>query len=78
MVKMEKAYDLEVLKQRLQDRGLNVLEEGAKDVVECTLDFLIESADISPNKVDDMISPFIKSSKPWIMEQVDKVDGKVG
>jgi len=78
MVELVRAYDLNVLRDRLKEKGLDVLEEGAKDVIECTIDFLNESAEISPNKIDDIISPFLKSAKPWIMEQVDKLDGEKG
>ena len=75
---MEKAYDVKDLVEKLKDAGLEVAEEAAKAVVESVLDWVQESAALSPNKWDDLIAGFIPAAKPAIMEALDKIDGEVG
>lgn len=75
---MEKAYDAKDLLLKLKGQGLDVAEEAAKVVVEVVLDWVQESAAMSENKVDDIILALIPAVKPFILEQIDKIDGEVG
>lgn len=73
-----KAYDLKVLIEKLKSRGLDVTEETAKGVFEDTFSWVEESAKISENKIDDMIVGMAGPAKSYVMEMLDKIDGKVG
>jgi len=75
---MEKAYELTALVSKLKSRGLDIAEESAKVVVEEVFDWLSESAVLSENKYDDMMAPLYPIAKQAVLEQVDKIDGKVG
>ena len=75
---MTKAYDVAELMKRLQAKGLDVAEEAAKVLVEETITWVQDSAVISENKIDDLVAPLMGSVKPYIMAQIDKIDGKVG
>ena len=75
---MEKAYDLSVLVERLKENGMDLAEDAAKEVVDVLLQFLIDSAKVSPNSIDDLLTPMLGAARPWIMDQLDKIDGDVG
>jgi hypothetical protein len=75
---MEKAFDLKDLVGKLKDGGLDVAEEGAKHVVESVLNWVGESVVLTPNKVDDFALVVIPAVKPYVMAQLDKIDGEVG
>lgn len=76
---MEKAYDLKVLGDKFKARGLDIAEDAAKGVVEDVIDFLSESALVSPNPYDDLLAasvyPVVKKK---LLEKADTIDGKVG
>lgn len=72
-----KPYDLKVLAEKLKAKGLDVAEESLKILVSETLDWVSESAPLSPNKVDDVVVMAFPFIKPKILEAIDKVDGKV-
>lgn len=71
-------YDIKKLVLKLKENGLDVAEEAAKDIVVSTLDWVVEEAAASPNKIDDIIAGLIPMIKPVILEQIDKIDGHVG
>lgn len=73
-----KPYDLSVLGQKLKAKGLDIAEEALKIVVNETLDWVAESAPVSPNKIDDVVAMAIPFIKPKILEAVDKIDGQQG
>lgn len=75
---MEKAYDKKALVAKLKERGLDLAEEAAKDLLESTMDWIAESAILSENKVDDIVAPLFPIIKPHLLEQIDKIDGEVG
>lgn len=75
---MEKAYDLKALVALLKVHGLDVAEDGAKVLVEQAIIWLEQSAVKSPNKIDDLLAPLFGIAKGYVLEQVDKIDGKVG
>lgn len=71
-------YDIKALAEKLKAKGLDVAEEAAKIIAEETLNWVAEEAVKSENKVDDIVAPIIVAVKPWVMQQVDKIDGQVG
>ena len=75
---MENAYDLKVLVDRLKENGLDLAEDAAKEIVEVVIQFIIDSAQGSDNKVDDILVGLLLSAKPWVMEQIDKIDNEIG
>lgn len=75
---MEKAYDLKELGKKLKDNGLEVAEDAAGVVLDSVIDFLVESAAKSENKIDDIVSPILLAVKPYVKEQIDRIDGKEG
>lgn len=72
------AYSLKALVEKLKVHGLDVAEDGAKLVVEAVFDWVSESAVLSPNKVDDFAVVILPAIKPFVLSQLDKMDGKVG
>lgn len=79
---MEKAYDIKDLAKKLEAAGVPVLkeaaEETAKQVYLAVKAWAKESAALSENKLDDVISPFYDQLDQIVMPQIDKVDGQVG
>lgn len=75
---MDKAYDLKVLGEKLKGKGLDMAEESAKIVFESVVEWVEESASISPNLYDDMIKLVMPQIKKVVLEQIDKIDGEVG
>lgn len=75
---MEKAYDIKALGLKLKDKGLDVAEEAAKVAVVAVLEWVEESAKLSDNKYDDLVSAVLPIVKDKVLELVDKVDGQVG
>lgn len=73
-----KAYDAKELVKELKARGLDVAEEAAKSAAEAVLSWVEKSAVVSENKFDDLLIPVMQVAKPHVMEQLDKIDGKVG
>ena len=74
---MEKAFDLKDLVGKLTAQGLPLAEEAAKLVVSSVLDWVQESVVISENKYDDFAIPVISAVKPFVMAQLDKIDGAI-
>lgn len=75
---MNKAYDVKVLGEKLKGKGLNLAEESAKIVFETVIEWVEESATISPNIYDDMIKLVLPQIKKSVLAQIDKIDGQVG
>lgn len=75
---MEKAYDLKALAEKLKSKGLDLAEEGAKIAIEGVLEWVEESAKISPTPYDDMGLIIIPHLKKLALEAADKIDGQVG
>ena len=74
---MEKAFDKKDLVEKLEAKGLPVVEDLAKMVVESVLDWVSESVVISESKYDDFALPVILALKPFVMKELDKIDGQV-
>lgn len=75
---MQKAYDLKVLVEKLKARGLDVAEDAAKIMVEETCDWVVESAAISENKIDDVAALGMPHLEKLALGLADKIDGKEG
>jgi len=73
---MEKPFDLKDLVAKLQANGLPVAEEMAKLIVNDVLTWVEESVVATPGKYDDFAIPVIETVKPFIMKELDKIDGK--
>lgn len=71
------AYDMDSLVAKLKERGLDVAEDLAKELVLMVMDWVAEEAVKSENKYDDLALALIPVLKPLVMEQLDKIDGKV-
>ena len=79
---MEKAYDLKALGLKLKEQGLpvleNALEESALKAYVAVKEWAKESAVISTNKIDDVVSPFYDNLDPLVLPMIDKIDGEQG
>lgn len=75
---MEKAYDIKALAEKLKGRGLDVAEEAVKDIIQETSAWLIESAAISVNPIDNIAALALPEVVKYALEQADKIDGQVG
>ena len=73
---LEKAWDLKGLALALKPHGLELGEEAAKALVDCTLCWIEESVKLSENQIDDFALVVIPLIKPMVLSQLDKIDGK--
>ena len=74
----EKAYDIKDLGEKLKAKGLDIAEDASVLVLESVIDWLQESAVKSENKVDDIVAPLLGAIKPYILDQIDRIDGEKG
>lgn len=75
---MDKAYDFKDLAKKLQSKGLNVAEEGAKEAYFAIKEWFKESAVLSSTPFDNMVIPFMDQIDAIVLEQLDKIDGQEG
>jgi hypothetical protein len=75
---MEKAYDPKALVEKLKLRGLDLAEDAAKILVEEVSAWLVESSVLSATPYDDIVAVVMPIIKKTVLEQVDKIDGKIG
>lgn len=75
---MEKAFDTKELVAKLKVKGVVIAEDAAKILVEETLAWIEESVVMTPNKYDDFAVPVIETMKPFVMKEIDKIDGVEG
>ena len=73
-----KAYSPKLLMAKLRAQGIVIAEDAAEVLVNGTFDWLEESAKLSENKIDDMLSVGYPHARGLALAQVDKIDGKVG
>lgn len=71
-------YDLKALIEKLKSRGLNLAEDAARGAVEDVLSWVEEGAKASATPLDDIAAAVLKSYKPQILAELDKIDGAVG
>lgn len=73
--KLEKAYDIQVFIERMKVIGLTDAEDLALAVYAETDKWIEQSAMKSETPWDDLGIPFLKSTRPLILEQIDGIDG---
>lgn len=72
---MEKAYDVKALVAKCQEKGGPDAEKLAKANFEAIIEWVLESAPLSENKVDDVLVLGIGALKPLVMAALDQIDG---
>lgn len=72
---MEKAYDVKALVAKCQQKGGPDAEKLAKANFEAIIEWVLESAPLSENKVDDVLVLGIAALKPLVMTALDQIDG---
>lgn len=75
---MEKPFETKALAERLKAKGLDIAEEFVVVLVDETLGWVSDSVTMSESKVDDLALAVIPAVKPYIMAQIDRIDGQVG
>jgi hypothetical protein len=75
---MGKAYDVKVLVEKLKAKGLDLAEETVKIIVGETIDWAVESAQVSSMPYDDVIALVAPQIKKKALELADKIDGQEG
>lgn len=75
-MKMEKAYDVKDLLNRLKNDGLELAEKEAGLFYKHLKEWFQESAVLSPNKIDDVVAPFASQLDPIMLPLIDKIDGQ--
>lgn len=77
-MELKEAYDVKALGKKLEGRGLDLAEEGAKIVLEEVLVWISESASKSETPFDDIVATVLPLVKDEVLKQIDKIDGEVG
>jgi hypothetical protein len=73
------AYEAKKLVAKLKAKGLDIAEDAAQLVVDSVCEFLVEGAQESESKLDDLVvPPAIAVLKPLADAQIDKIDGHEG
>jgi hypothetical protein len=75
---IKEAYDIKSLIAKLEARGLDLAEEGAKIVLDEVLIWVAESADESDTPYDNLVATIFPLLKDEVLKQIDKIDGEVG
>lgn len=73
---MEAAFDIKDLQKRLEDKGLAMLENDLKFILETIMQWVEESIKVSPSKTDDIVIPFLPFVKALAEKYIEKIDGK--
>lgn len=68
----------EIIIAKAKDRGIEVGEEIAKELVDLTFDIVEEVIKATDTKIDDAALPVIAGLRIKAMALVDKIDGKEG
>ena len=68
----------EIIIAKAKDRGIEVGEEIAKELVDLTFDIVEEVIKATDTKIDDAAFPVIAGLRVKAMDLVDKIDGKEG
>ncbi len=75
---MTTPFDFVYLVARLKERGLNLLEDELKIVVDEVFDFVDKSVALTSTPFDDVVRVVLPPLKAAVLPLVDKIDGKVG
>lgn len=71
-----KAWDVNALVAKMKDKGLDMAEDAAAIAAEAVLDWAKDSIELTENKVDDIVLPFLPMVETKIKELIDTIDGK--
>lgn len=71
------AYEFSKLTDKLKEKGLDIAEGAAQEISDAVLEWLVESAIESPNKIDDIIAVIIPLIKSELDKLIDTIDGEV-
>ncbi len=79
---MQKAYDLkalgEMIVKQCKENGLPIAEEALETLGKCvyegTMGWVQLSAQMSENKVDDIVVPFLSHIDALVVPQIEKLD----
>ena len=69
-------YDVKKLGERLKSKGLDLGEEAVVIAITEIMDWAIAEALASETPIDDVVAVVLPAVKPYIMAQVDKIDGQ--
>ena len=72
----KKAYDLDLLLEKLEGQGLSLAEDAAEKVYKSVREWAKESAVLSKNPYDDLAVPFFKQVDQIVNPLIDKIDGE--
>ena len=75
---MEKAFDLKVLEDILNEKGLPVVEQFAEKVYDGVKLWIEQSVVVSETKIDDLVVPLLAVIDPIVKKQLDKIDKQEG
>lgn len=75
---LTKAWDKEALVAELKAQGLPVAEVMVEKAVESILSWVEASVMMSEDKYDDFAVPIMAALKPFIMGELNKIDGVEG
>lgn len=73
-----KAYDPQVLLEKLQKVGAAQAETTAEKAYTAVKEWITESAQASKTPLDDLAIPFLKQVDDNVLPQLDKIDGQPG
>ena len=62
----------------LKKHGLDLAEDVTREIAIKLFEALPEIAEVTETKVDDAIMSALPMMKPFLMEMIDKIDGKEG
>ena len=66
------------LLEEAKKKGLDIAEDGLKNLAEFVFDMLPKIAEKSENSYDDILVPMLMMVKPKVMELIDQIDGQEG
>lgn len=75
---MDKPFDIADLGKKLKEKGLDVAEEALKILATETLEWTQESCLIHPNALVKLGAPVVAAVKPFVLSEIDKIDGQPG
>lgn len=70
----KKAYDFKVLVEKFKSQGLEIAEESAKLIINETIDWLEESADLSTTPYDDMAKILYPNLRSLALEKAEDIN----
>ena len=60
----------------MNDKILSSIENITEKAVEEVFELITQYIEQTPNKIDDVVLAFLPKAKEYVLNQVDKIDGK--